>query len=69
MALFLCLGGSMAEARPRDDYREIRCFDAEQRARLLQSKLRQGHTNEAGRRYKNELRRIRDFRRKFCRDQ
>lgn len=68
LALSACLAAGGATAKPRDGYQEMRCFDAEQKARLLESKLRQGHSNDAGRRYKNELRRLRDFRRKFCRN-
>lgn len=68
IALLTWLGIGSAGAKPRDGYQEMRCFDAEQKARLLESKLRQSHSNDAGRRYKNELRRLRDFRRRFCRD-
>ncbi len=59
--------GIDAYARSKTPCPDAYCDELELKIRHKNALLRQSHSNTAGRRYKAELRRLRDLQRKRCR--
>lgn len=72
VALAVAMAASLALASPlaahsADECLAARCFEKKQREAELRSRLRSAHRHAQGERWEAELRRIRDYRRRFCR--
>ena len=63
MAVVLSMPAAPAEAGRKD---KEACADVKAKIREIQDRMRSGYTNQQGRRYEAQLRKLRDKRRRVC---
>jgi hypothetical protein len=67
LALLLCLVFAARAAPLLTDEREIKCAETRDKIRRIESKMRQGYTAKQGVKMQDELRSLRELRRRLCR--
>ena len=66
-ALFMFLLNAAASGAPPDDNREAECAETKAKIRKIEARMRQGYTAKQGMRMEDELRRLRERRKRVCR--
>lgn len=66
-ALFIYALNAAASGAPADEDRQSECEETKAKIRKIESKMRQGYTAKQGVRMEDELRRLRERRKRLCR--
>ena len=66
-AIFIYALNAAAAHASTDDDRETECVETKAKIRKIESRMRQGYTAKQGVRMEDELRRLRERRKRLCR--
>lgn len=67
LAFLLCLVFATKAAPLATDEREVKCAETREKIRRIESKMRQGYTAKQGIKMQEELRSLRELRKRICR--
>ncbi len=67
LAFLLCLLYVAAAVPAATDERETKCAETREKIRRVESKMRQGYTAKQGIKMQDELRSLRELRKRICR--
>jgi F0F1-type ATP synthase membrane subunit b/b' len=67
LAFLLCLVFATKAAPSATDEREVKCAETREKIRRIESKMRQGYTAKQGIKMQDELRSLRELRKRICR--
>jgi F0F1-type ATP synthase membrane subunit b/b' len=67
LAFLLCLLFAAKAVPSAMDEREIKCAETREKIRRIESKMRQGYTAKQGIKMQDELRSLRELRKRICR--